>query len=155
MGLMLVGIGAWAIRASRRLHLHPAAEHGDHSHVHVHPPAGASHDHAHRPPDPAGRHDHRHAITLVGLAHGLVGTTTVIALVPVTLVDRVSIGIGYLLAFGLGTIVAMTTFAMLVAAAMQFAAERSVALGRHLSIWAGGAGMSIGAWWILRAISGA
>lgn len=155
VGLLLIGIGLWSMRSTRNLHIHSPAEHGDHLHLHTHStpgdggPGHQHHQHQHQHP-----HEYGHGITLVGLAHGLAGTTAVVALVPVTMVDRVSVGFGYLLAFGLGVTVAMTLFASISAVAMKQAAERSLALGRRVTSLVGAAGVLTGAFWIWRALAG-
>ena len=154
VGLLLIGIGLWSLRSTRNLHVHPPAEHGDHLHLHTHRPPRPDtpdHHHQHHHHHP---HERSHGITLVGLAHGLAGTSAVVALVPVTMVDRVSVGIGYLVAFGLGVTVAMTVFASISAVAMKQAAERSLALGRRITSLVGMAGILTGALWIWRALSG-
>lgn len=155
VGLMLVGIGFWSLRSSRNLHVHPPAEHGDHLHVHTHQGPPSEHHHHHDRPAPSRHHDHAHGhgITLVGLMHGLAGTSAVVALVPVTMVDRISVGVGYLLAFGAGVTAAMTMFAALSAMAMKQAAERSMALGRRISGIVGYAGILTGVVWIWRALT--
>jgi len=153
VGLLLIGIGLWSLRSTRNLHIHPPAEHGDHLHLHTHRPPRPDtpdHHHQHHHHHP---HERSHGITLVGLAHGLAGTSAVVALVPVTMVDRVSVGIGYLVAFGLGVTVAMTVFASISAVAMKQAAERSLALGRRITSLVGAAGVLTGAFWIWRALS--
>ena len=83
----------------------------------------------------------------------MAGTTAVVALVPVTLIESKVEGLAYLVAFGLGTTVAMTLFAVLAAGAMRHAAERSVRLGRRLSTLVGLAGMGVGIFWIWTAVS--
>lgn len=88
------------------------------------------------------------------MMHGLAGSSAVVALVPVTLVDRFTIGIGYLLAFGLGTTVAMTLFALVTAAAVRQAAGGSLRWGRRISTLVGFAGVAVGLWWIGRAVLG-
>lgn len=149
VGVLLIGIGLWALRSTRNLHIHTPTEHGDHLHLHTHA-AGSTGGHAH----PHHHHPHQgHGITLVGLAHGLAGTSAVVALVPVTMMDRVSVGIGYLLAFGVGVTTAMTMFAALSAVAMKQAAERSLALGRRITDAVGVAGVLTGCAWIWRAVS--
>lgn len=147
VGVLLIGIGLWALRSTRNLHIHPPAEHGDHLHLHAHPGGrGGVHAHPHA-------HPHRgHGITLVGLAHGLAGTSAVVALVPVTMVDRVSAGVGYLLAFCVGVTAAMTMFAAVSALAMQRAAEHSLMVGRRITVAVGGAGIVTGGFWIWRAL---
>ena len=158
VGTLLVGLGLWSLRASRNLHLHPAAEHGDHLHLHTHaggpkdPLTEGPKDHDH----PGPHHHHHHhgrAITLVGLAHGLAGTSAVVALVPVTMVGHAVVGIGYLVAFGVGVTVAMTLFALGTAVAMRQADFRKLGLGRKVSGGVGVAGVLVGAWWIMRAMT--
>jgi len=163
VGAMLIGIGAWALRSTRNLHVHPPDEHGDHLHVHTHGHGADLHQHPHPHPEHAAQaaaksHDHAHqpsrSIGLVGLMHGLAGTTAVVALVPVTMLDRTIVGVGYLLAFGFGVTVAMTMFAAASALAMRQAAARSLHLGRTVSGWVGAAGMLTGALWIWKAVAG-
>lgn len=154
VGAVLVGLGAWAIASARKLHLHSAAEHGDHSHLHLHSGAERPHQHHHASADEARRpHDHG-AVTLVGLLHGLAGTSAVVALVPVTLADRVAVGIGYLTAFGVGVTVAMTLFALAAAVAVRTARARSLDVGRWITRAVGGAGIVVGVFWIVRALGG-
>lgn len=154
VGAMLIGVGLWAIRSTSRLHVHSAPEHGDHSHLHSHGSGAPLHGHSHAMSSAGARHDHRRGMTMVGLVHGLAGTSSVVALVPVTMLDRTVVGIGYLLTFGLGTILAMTAFALAAATAMQTAAGRSLALGRGLGTGVGVLGVLVGVWWIVRAVGG-
>jgi ABC-type nickel/cobalt efflux system permease component RcnA len=157
VGVMLVAVGLWAMRRARKLHLHPPEEHGDHLHLHAHGAAEPGHAHGHN------HHHHHHAhhhpapaargITLVGLLHGLAGTSAVVALVPVTLMDRAAVGLGYLVAFGAGTMLAMTGYAVLAAVAMRQATEASVRLGRKLGAFVGVGSVVVGVWWVVRAVS--
>jgi ABC-type nickel/cobalt efflux system permease component RcnA len=148
VGLMLVGLGLWALVAARKLHLHPVQEHGDHAHLHLHGSGGA-HGHAHPHAEDAA-HDHG-GITLVGLLHGLAGTTGVVALVPMTMMDRVGLGLGYLSAFGAGVTVAMTLFALTAALVMRRATAASLVWGRRIVGVVGVAGIVVGLWWVVAA----
>jgi ABC-type nickel/cobalt efflux system permease component RcnA len=179
VGLMLVGLGLWAWRSAARLHLHTPEEHGGHAHVHVHGAGTDAHPHEHarghahvhaqgqaHHAAPAHQHHHHHdhphphahacheheGITLVGLMHGLAGTSAVVALVPVTMLQSLPVGFGYLVMFGVGVTAAMTIFAMVAAYAMRQAAERSLAWGRRAARLVGSAGIVVGAWWVLRAV---
>jgi ABC-type nickel/cobalt efflux system permease component RcnA len=136
VGAMLVGLGVWAIVSARRMRRHAAAHEHDH---------GDGHAHAHT-------HDH-HGITVVGFLHGLAGTSAAVALVPVTMLDKTSAGIGYLAAFGIGVTAAMTLFAMVAAAAVRRAAERSDLWGRRATALVGSAAIVTGAIWITRALA--
>ncbi|HEU4763511.1 MAG TPA: hypothetical protein VFS28_02590, partial [Gemmatimonadales bacterium] len=144
VGVLLIGLGAWALRSASKLHLHPAGEHGDHAHVHHHGAGEAAHEHHHH-------HANGHGITWVGMLHGLAGTTGVVALVPVTLIASRLVGFGYLVAFGVGVTAGMTVFAFIAAAAMRTAAERSLLWGRRLAGVVGVAGIAVGVWWVVRA----
>jgi high-affinity nickel permease len=138
VGVALVAVGAWSLRAARNLHLHPPAEHGNHGHLHVH---------GH--PSPAHTHGHPHqGIIAVGLLHGLAGTSAVVALVPVTLLHPAGLGLAYLVAFGVGVTGGMSLFAVVAAAAMRQAADRSVRWGRRVTGAAGLASIGVGLWWL-------
>lgn len=130
VGAMLVGLGVWAIVSARRMRRHAAAHEHDHAHAHDH-----------------------HGITVVGFLHGLAGTSAAVALVPVTMLDRASAGIGYLAAFGIGVTAAMTLFAMVAAVAVRRAAERSDLWGRRAATLVGSAAMITGVIWITRALA--
>ena len=153
VGLMLIGLGAWALVSARKLHLHSREEHGGHAHLHVHG-GGATHAHAHGPAAPTGEPHGHGGITLVGLLHGLAGTTGVVALVPMTLMDRVGLGLGYLTCFGVGVTLAMMIFALGAAGLMRRATAGSLAWGRRVVRGVGIAGMAVGAWWLLAAVTG-
>ncbi len=160
VGVMLILVGVWAIRATRNLHLHRPAEHGNHAHLHVHHDGDERHEHRHATPNPSPSGNgpsvqpHRHATTLVGLLHGLAGTTGAIALIPVTLIESPWVGIGFLLAFSVGVVVAMTLYAFAAAVAIRRAGAHSLSLGRRVSQAIGGTGILIGVWWIVRAVAG-
>ncbi len=159
VGVMLVAVGLWAMRRARKLHLHPPEEHGDHLHLHAHGGAESAHGHQHQHHHHPHEHEHHHhpapgarGITLVGMLHGLAGTSAVVALVPVTLMDRTTVGLGYLVAFGAGTMLAMTGYAVLAAVAMRQATEASVRLGQKLGAFVGVGSVVVGAWWMVRAV---
>jgi ABC-type nickel/cobalt efflux system permease component RcnA len=155
VGLMLMGLGLWALRSSRKLHLHEPSEHGNHAHLHLHGgPASHGHAHAHEhehASSPAHQHE-GHGITLVGLMHGLAGSSAVVALVPVTLIQRVDVGLAYLAAFGVGVTAGMMVYAMVAAFAMRQAAARSITWGRRITALVGVAGIVVGAMWVWNAV---
>ena len=62
-------------------------------------------------------------------------------------------GIGYLLAFGAGVTVAMTLFALGTALALRQADLRKLGLGRKVSSGVALAGVLVGIWWIVRALT--
>jgi hypothetical protein len=146
VGVTLIGLGTWALGASRRLHLHDPAGHGGHAHLHQHGPRKHPHTHAHI--DAATRH--RHLSTAVGALHGLAGTAPVVALVPVTMMPGMWQAFLYLIAFGLGTVLAMGTYSALAATAASRAAS-SLTAARAVAIATALASLGIGGWWVVRA----
>jgi ABC-type nickel/cobalt efflux system permease component RcnA len=150
VGLMLIGLGVWALDSARKLHLHSHEEHGGHAHLHLHKGQPA-HAHSHGPAARAEEPHEHGGITLVGLLHGLAGTTGVVALVPVTMMDRVGLGLGYLACFGVGVTLAMMVFALVAAGVMRRTAAGSLVWGRRVVRLVGISGVAIGAWWLLAA----
>jgi hypothetical protein len=167
VGVMLVGLGVWAIRSSGKLHLHPPDQHGGHGHLHGHGEAAAAQHEDHRPAHAhagtAGGYPHAHqhhhgdqgrGITLVGMFHGLAGTSAAVALVPVTLVGRLDLGLAYLVFFGIGVTAGMMTYAVVAAAGIRQAAARSITWARRLGRLIGVAGVGVGLWWVGQAWRG-
>jgi len=146
VGVLLVVVGVWAMLRARKLHLHPAEEHGDHAHLHAHGVEAAEHHHHH------GVRRAHHGMTLVGMMHGLAGTSAVVALVPVTLMDRWWVGLAYLAAFGVGTILAMVAYALVAAAAFRRTSAASLRWGRVLGRFAGVGSIVVGVVWVWRAV---
>src|SRR5262245_52184900 len=107
-GVVLIGIGVWGLHRAfgTRVHTHPA------------------------------RHTHTHAAFGVGVLHGLAGSSHVLGVIPALALPGVSASLGYLGGFGVGTVAAMTGFAM-VAGQVAARAElrRSMAMRWLLSAW--------------------
>jgi len=154
VGLALIAVGIWAMRATRNLHLHRPTEHGDHAHLHLHRGAALTHGHPHGAAAPHPIHHHPKGITAVGMIHGLAGTSAVVALVPVTLAREPWLGLAYLMAFGIGVTVGMSVFALVAALALRRAASASLEWGRRTVRLAGVASLGVGLWWLTRAWSG-
>lgn len=148
VGAMLVALGIWALRSTRRLHVHEPEHHGGHAHLHSHPLQDHPHDHGRA--DSARRH--RHLSTLVGAVHGLAGTAPVVALIPVTLFSQTWTAIGYLAAFGVGTVLAMGLYATFAALAARRAGT-SLKMARRVAQLTGIASVLVGVWWVVRASS--
>ncbi len=108
-GVVLIGIGVWGLHRAfgARVHAHPHA-HGTHT----------------------------HAAFAVGALHGLAGSSHVLGVIPALALPGLSASLGYLGGFGVGTVAAMTGFAMVagqVASRVQI--RGSVAMRWMLSAW--------------------
>jgi hypothetical protein len=108
VGLVLVGIGIWGIRAALRGRLH-SHDHLHHAQPHVH-----MHVHGGRPHGAAGTHVHSHAAFAVGTLHGLAGSSHLLGILPALALPSDLAAGAYLLLFGSGSIAAMGVFASLV-----------------------------------------
>jgi ABC-type nickel/cobalt efflux system permease component RcnA len=147
VGAMLVLLGAqvmWNLRR-RRLHVHEHVE-SDGSHVHIHATHGPE-----KGPDAAGRpHGFFHfgrpffrvKSFTVGIVHGLAGSAAVMLVLLPTL-SSVWVGVGYLILFGVGTIISMS--AITLALGVPFAATGgSQRLNNAVAITAGVASSVLG-----------
>lgn len=137
VGLVMIGLGAWTFRGARAIHAHSHQHEGVvHSHLHSH----AVHD----------GHDHGHAVTAVGLLHGLAGSGSAIALIPLVGFETPASGILYLVLFAIGTVGGMALYGLLAGAVLGRAAEGSVRLAQVLARGAGVVTIVIGLVWLLR-----
>jgi ABC-type nickel/cobalt efflux system permease component RcnA len=121
VGLMLVALGANAIRKLWRgghLHLH-VHQHGGRAHVHPH-----IHDHE---PDTDAHTHHGFRLgvrpLLVGMVHGLAGSAALMLLVLAT-ISRPLVGLLYIIVFGVGSIGGMMIMSALVSLPIYLTATR-------------------------------
>lgn len=122
VGLMLVALGANALRrlaSGGRLHLH-AHRHGGREHVHPHVHGAGPHD--------SSAHTH-HGLRLdarsiaVGMVHGLAGSAALMLLVLST-IKSAALGLLYIGVFGAGSIGGMMLMSALVSLPLRLTAAR-------------------------------
>ena len=139
VGILLVAIGIWTIRtvlAKRAIHIH-RHEHDGTEHVHFH-----SHQH-----DPRHDHHHAHSLFALGAVHGFAGTGSVVVMIPVAFAGSWVPGIAFLAVFGLGSIISMAAFSLILSSAVhQARSERMLSTVQGL---AGLASLSVGTLWIV------
>jgi hypothetical protein len=109
VGVALIAIGVWALRRGLRVSAAPHA-HGpvSHRHLHVRAPGG-----------------HAHASFWLGVLHGLAGSSHFFGVLPALALPTRSAALAYIIAFGAGTVVAMTAFAAAIGTAGQLGATRA------------------------------
>ena len=138
VGIMLVFLGGIVAAGLIRehLHLHPHQHDGRaHLHLHVHPPV-----------EP---HGHQHAIRrgyrsmAVGMVHGLAGSAALMLLV-VSSIHSVMEGLGYILIFGIGSLVGMMLISMLISIPFIFSAVHFNRLNKALTAFASLASIGLG-----------
>ena len=142
VGVMLVLLGLDVLRRmrARRVHFHVHAHHGGRRHFHAHSHAGASDPHEEDP------HDHRHPegfplrALAIGLSHGAAGSAGLLAL-AVAATREAWVAVGYVLVFGLGSILGMA--ALSCAAAWPLSAAKRHATWLHTGLSLGAAALAI------------
>lgn len=105
VGLVLIGIGLWALKKAfdTRIHAHPHEHDGTpHAHMHVHRDG-----HEVTAPRP---HAHTHTALAVGTLHGLAGSSHIVGIVPALALPTTTMAALYLIAFGVGTVAGMVCF---------------------------------------------
>lgn len=121
VGLMLVALGANALRKLWR---------GGHLHLHVHQHGGRAHVHPHihdgKPETDAHTHHSLHPgmrPLLVGMVHGLAGSAALMLLVLST-IQAPLVGFAYIIVFGVGSIGGMMMMSALVSLPLYLTAIR-------------------------------
>lgn len=136
VGVMLVLLGVDVLYRLRkaRIHFHPH-DHGDgKTHLHAHSHAGSHVPHDKDPHHHAHRHGFPVKAIFVGLLHGAAGSAALLALVVAAAKDP-WLAIGYVLLFGLGSIVGMACLSAIAAWPLGKAAKGAAWLhtGLHLA----------------------
>jgi hypothetical protein len=137
VGVALIAVGFWALRRSARVEPSPHA-HGSFSHDHLHVQAG---------PTWMRRLGHAHASFLLGVLHGIAGTSHFLGVLPALALPTRADALTYIGAFGAGTVVAMTAFAAVVGLTAGHARPNSPAY-RAVMATAAILAMAVGTAWI-------
>jgi high-affinity nickel permease len=139
VGVTLVAIGIGALVRALRVH----------AHRHDHDGVAHWHLHSHRRSE---AHDHVHRAALgMGMLHGLAGTGALVIALPLAAAESMPLALGYLLAFGIGTTLAMAAFGVAAGWVIRGAGRPSPALVRATSSVAALASMVVGVWWVIAA----
>jgi ABC-type nickel/cobalt efflux system permease component RcnA len=140
VAVMLVGLGAIAVRRALRAHLH-AHPHDHDGQVHVH-------FHAHGPGQ-AERHDHRHALRgglrpfVVGLVHGLAGSAS-LALLALGAAPSLLAGLTYIVMLGVGSLAGMLILSGLMSLPLAYLEARYALFHRSVQLVAGVTSVAFG-----------
>ena len=141
VGVMLTLLGINVIRkiiTGGTVHLH-THEHGGHKHVHPH-----VHDHAEvEHPEIAHSKTQSPKALLIGLVHGLAGSAGLM-LVMIPTIPSKTVGLVYILVFGLGSIGGMMLMSLLVGLPFHFTALRFGKLNNVLQGIAGAVSVGLG-----------
>ena len=142
VGLMLVGIGLWALRKAMKVHAHEHHHDGS-SHVHMH---AHSRQVTHNRPE-AHQH-HTHAAFGIGIFHGLAGSSHFLGVLPVLALPNRALALGYLVAFAVGTIISMASFSSVMGFLGSRCATGSTRVYRGLMGCCSVAAICVGGFWL-------
>ena len=135
VGISLLIVGVFAIKSSLQLNVH--------SHFHQHD--GVAHHHLHFHSKVQKKHNkHFHAMTGLGLLHGLAGGSHFLAVLP-ALALPIPNAFAYLISYLIGSLVSMILFTCLISITTFKAGQNTI---RRLIAFAGGLSFSMGLFWV-------
>jgi len=162
IGVLLIGIGCWAIL---RIYLHHTHGNRPHSHFHTTPflyPHIHKHTHDHNiahHQQEITEHEHEHAgivkrnaltALLIGTVHGFAGFSHLFALLPSLALPTVIASVIYVSAFALGTILTMILFAFILGVvAYKAAIKEKQKFLKWFTLTGGFLAICIGILWII------
>ncbi len=138
VGIMLVGLGAQVIYnfQKKKVHQHAHGHEEDahtHFHSHVENPAHSPEHHNSRG---VGKPFFRKKSYFIGTVHGLAGSAALTLLV-LTSIDSPLAGMGYILLFGLGSVLSMGIVTIFISFPFVFSAGRLPNLNRYIQLGVG------------------
>ena len=138
VGIMLVGLGAQVIYNywKRKIHQHEHGHEEDaHSHFHSHA-ENPAHSPEHHDSRGVGKPFFRKKSYFVGTVHGLAGSAALTLLV-LTSIDSPLAGMGYILLFGLGSVLSMGIVTIFISFPFVFSAGRLPRLNQYIQLGVG------------------
>ena len=139
VGGALIGIGLWAFRKGldigMRHHRHGAVEH---THVHLR-----------RGPLVLQRLGHAHAAFLMGILHGVAGTSHFLGVLPALALPTRVESLTYVAVFGVANVAAMTAFAATVGFVARRSSARGIAAHRFLVLAGAILAIAVGGYWLI------
>jgi len=148
IGMILIALGVWGIQKALRSKVHYHLHEHDgmaHAHFHVHDKRTAHH-HESRP------HKHKHVPMSIGVIHGFGGSTHLIAVIPAIAIPGRYNAAGYVVGFGIGTIIAMICFSWLIGMIQQKVIHRFSNGYRTMQLSFSFIAIGVGIFWIINNI---
>ena len=140
VGISLLIVGVFAIKNSFQLSIH------SHSHKHE---KGIAHSHFHFHIKEQKNNKHSHALTGLGLLHGIAGGSHFLAVLPALALPLTS-ACFYLISYLIGSLISMNLFTCLISFTTFKASHKFI---KRLIAVAGGLSFSLGLFWIQRSAS--
>ena len=146
VGVMLFGIGLWALRKTLKHNVHAHEhEHDGEKHLHMHVHGHGAEQHETRP------HLHTHAAFGIGTLHGLAGSSHFLGVLPILAFPSKVEALTYLVAFGAGTVAAMAGFSWGMGFIATRCSYRGMKVYRGLMTCCALGAMGVGVFWLVTA----
>jgi hypothetical protein len=143
VGVMLLGIGLWALRKAGKIHAHEHEHEGD-RHLHIHAHSGRT---PHTEPQ---AHRHSHAAFGIGILHGLAGSSHFLGVLPILAFPTRTQALAYLVMFATGTVASMAAFSWTMGMLASRCATQSARIYRGLMTSCAALAMAVGCFWLLQ-----
>jgi hypothetical protein len=141
VGGTLIALGFWALARVFAVRDAPHLHHG----------VAHSHSHVGRGPAFLTRLGHAHAAFLVGVLHGMAGTSHFLGVLPALALPTRMASLTYVLVFGMASIAAMTTFAAAVGIVAGRAAVHGTSAHRVVVMTGAAVAIVVGSVWVIGA----
>ena len=135
VGISLLFVGVYAIKNSFQLSIHT------HSHKHEN---GIAHRHYHFHMKEQKNNKHSHALTGIGLLHGIAGGSHFLAILPALALSLTN-ACAYLISYLIGSLISMNLFTCLISFTTLNISQNFM---KRLIAFAGGLSFSMGLFWI-------
>ncbi len=156
VAFVLIGVGLWAfykIFNEDKNHNHPHIHTEKDAYIHIH-----KHEHNH---NEAHQHSHKKVIKQnvissfgIGFLHGLAGVAHFLLLLPVLGFENQIEGVQYIIGFAIGTVLAMTTYALMLGKLTNFSkTQHNETFFRGIRFAGGLFAIVIGFYWLYLSFS--
>ena len=139
VGIVLIGIGVWGIQTILRPKIH-THKYDEIKHFHLFKPKSVG-DYK--------NHFHTHTALLIGIIHGLAGSSHLLGILPALALPTQAQATAYLFSFGAGTIIAMIFFSQFLGIVALKFAGKSFNLYKKLSLSFNSIAIAVGIFWLL------
>jgi len=152
VGIILILLGVWSIFKiyfDKKKHFHPHLHNDEDNYIHVH-------EHHHHGEEDSHEHHHEKVKKLnsyasfgIGIIHGFAGVAHFILLLPILTLSKGE-SILYILGFGLGSVISMTLYAILLGKISSYSKIKdSKNLHTIIRVIGGALSIIVGIWWLI------
>jgi len=143
VGVVLIGIGLWGLQKALRKKIH--------THEHEHDGVKHFHFHTHTKKimhEDSKSHFHTHTAMVVGIIHGLAGSSHFLGVLPALALPTNTQAVIYMLSYGIGTISAMIAFSHALGYLAEKFLEKNLLYYKSMSVAFSSVAIVVGIFWL-------